>query len=183
MAGMPSPFLVGLWLLLRTFDSGEPVIGEPPVDHGGTTGTGTGAGTGAGTSSGSSGGTTGSSSGETTSGGTASTGSGTSAGTDATSSTDTGQTSTGTESTSGTTDTGATNTPTDGGSFVDGDITGDTYGIEDLGEGCTDDDEDPGCCDSDENNSDNFCHISRHGRDRVAIAVLLVLLARPRRAR
>jgi hypothetical protein len=57
-----------------------------------------------------------------------------------------------------------------------------TYGDFTPEGGCIEaDDEDPGCCDQEENNSDNFCSVSRRARDRIALAVILVMLARPRR--
>jgi hypothetical protein len=187
MVGMPGLHLAGACLVAWLAAGDEPpILGEAPLAG---SSDGTGPTTGDATTGTSGSGTTGTGTGTSGTG----TGTGTGTATDGTTSVGTtgGSDSSGSDSTATTDDTGAsttspTTTATDsGGSFVEGDITGISYGYEDFEDGCDvdDDDDDPGCCDSEQNNSDNFCHISRHGRDRVAIAVLLILLARPRRAR
>lgn len=181
-----APHLLGPWLV-ALLGAGDPVVAEPAPELGASTGTDTGAAT-TGATGTTTTGTTGATTGTGTSGGSTSAGTGeTTAGT-AGMSTSNGTSSDGSSESSATAvtsdPTGDDATMSDGGSFVDGDITGISYGPEDfIEDGCDPDDEDVGCCDSAENNSDNFCHISRVGRDRVAIAVLLILLARPRRPR
>lgn len=185
MVGMPGLHLAGACLV--AWLAHEPaIVGEAPLAGGSDS---TGVTTGDATTGTSATGTTGTG----TDTGTGTSGTGTGTATDGTTSvgTSSGSDSSGSDSGATTDDTTASTTsPTttateSGGSFVEGDITGISYGYEDFEDGCDidDDDDDPGCCDHEDNNSDNFCHISRHGRDRVAIAVLLILLARPRRAR
>jgi hypothetical protein len=147
-------------------------IVEPPIAATGSessTGTGTSTSTGdtTGTST-STGDTTGTGS---TSGGTGGSASGSSSG--ETTGTETGGTTTG--STAGTETTYDSYDPT----VVD------TDDVIDTSEGCDGDldDEDPGCCDSDDSNSDNFMCSAAKRRDRIAIFLVLLLFGRPRKRR
>lgn len=181
--------------MLATSSPDVHLQGDEP-QYGVTTGTGGTAatdGTGTGATSGATDGTgTTAATGSGTDTGAATDATGTGSGTDATGSGTESGTGTGTGSGTGSgTGITATSAYDEGTAFVSNEVTGYTDGYYDGGDGCggeddedgCSDDEDPGCWDDEENNSDNFCQISRRGRDRVAIALLLVLLARPRRPR
>ena len=48
-------------------------------------------------------------------------------------------------------------------------------------DGCGEDDDDPGCLDSEDNNNDNFCQITTRTKHRALLAFVLIAWARPRR--
>lgn len=131
-----------------------------------TTGMGTGIGTGTGTGTGSS--DTGSTSAATT-------------GTGTTTGSSTGTT-TSTDDTSDDASASATAPDPDAGGSSDAGVDP-TFGpLDDTGTAGFDDDQYDGCCDHEENNSDNFlCRLAPTRFDRLAITVLLLLLGRPRR--